>query len=111
MDGGPSELSMADFAPAWRTHTARLADGIGREIVMEHEALLIRSLQAVDILLVLAGAERRDDQSLRLTTGEQSRTVGTRKHTDLREDRADRRQIAAVDTALVVENVPAHDLG
>ena len=63
------------------------------------------------ILLVLAGAERRHDQRLRLAAGEQRRAVGARQDADLREDRADGRQIAPVDAALVVEDVPAHDLG
>ena len=78
---------------------------------MEQEALLVRPLERVDVLLVLAGAERRDHQRLRLAAGEQRRAVGARQHADLGEDRAHRRQVAAVDAALVVEDVPAHDLG
>ncbi len=78
---------------------------------MEQEALLVGALQRVDELLVLAGAERRDDQRLRLAAGEQRRAVGARQHADFGEDRAHRRQVAAVDAAAVVEDVPAHDLG
>ena len=78
---------------------------------MEHEALLIGSLQAVDELLVFAGAERGDDQSLRLAAREQGRAMGARQDADLRQNGTHRRQIAPVDAALVVENVPAHDLG
>ena len=62
------------------------------------------------ILLVLAGAERRDDQRLRLAAGEQRRAMGARQHADLGEDRAHGRQVAPVDAAPVVEDVPAHDL-
>ena len=111
VDGAPGELAVADFAPAGRAHAAGFADRIGREVVMEQEALLVGSLERVDVLLVLAGAERRDHQGLRLAAREQRRAVGARQHADLGEDRAHRRQIAAVDAALVVEDVPAHDLG
>ena len=102
---------MADLAPARRAHAAGLADRIGREVVVEQEALLVGALQRVDELLVLAGAERRHHQRLRLAAGEQRRAVGARQHADLGEDRAHRRQVAAVDAALVVEDVPAHHLG
>ena len=78
---------------------------------MEQEALLVGALERVDVLLVLAGAERRHDQRLGLAAGEQRRAVGARQHADLGEDRPHRRQVAAVDAALVVEDVPAHDLG
>ena len=111
MDGAPGELAVADFAPAGGAHAAGLADGIGREVVVEQEALLVGSLERVDILLVLAGAERRDHERLRLAAREQGRAVGARQNADLGEDRAHRRQIAPVDAALVVEDVPAHDLG
>ncbi len=37
--------------------------------------------------------------------------MGARQHADLRHDRAYGGQIPSVDAALVVENVPAHDLG
>ena len=63
------------------------------------------------ILLVLAGAERRHHEGLRLAAGEQRRAVGARQHADLGHDRADRLEVAAVDAAAGVEDVPAHDLG
>ena len=102
---------MADLAPARRTHAARLADRIGGEVVVEQETLLVRAVERIDILLVLAGAQGGDDERLRLAAGEQGRAVGARQDADLREDRTDSRQIAAVDAALVVEDVPAHHLG
>ena len=110
-DGAPGELAVADFAPAGRAHAAGLADRIGREVVVEQEPLLVGPVQRIDILLVLARAERRDDQRLRFAAGEQRRAVGAGQHADLRQDRAHGGQIAPVDAALVVENVPAHDLG
>ena len=78
---------------------------------MEQEPLLIGPVQRIDILLVLARAERGDDHRLRFSTREQSRAMGAGQHPDLGQDRAHGGQIPPVDAALVVENVPAHDLG
>ena len=109
-DRAPGELAVADFAPAGRTHASRLADGIGWEVVVEQEAFLVGAVERVDVLLVLARPERRDDERLRLAAREQGRAVRTREDPDLRQDRADGLQVAAVDAALVVEDVPAHHL-
>ena len=76
---------------------------------MEQEALLIGAVQRIDILLVLARAERGDDQRLGFAAGEQSRAMGAGQHADLGQDRPDGGQVAPVDAALVVEDVPAHD--
>ena len=110
MDRAPGELAVPDLAPAGRTHAARLADRIGREVVVEQEALLVGAVERVDVLLVLAGAERRDDERLRLAAGEQGEPWVRGQDADLRQDRADGGQVAPVDAALVVEDVPAHHL-
>ena len=102
---------MPDFAPAGRAHAAGFADRIGGEVVVEEEPLLIGPVQRIDILLVLARAERGDDHRLRFSTREQSGAMGAGQHPDLGQDRAHSGQIAPVDAALVVENVPAHDFG
>ncbi len=101
---------MADFAPSRRAHAAGLADGVGREVVMEQEALLVGAVQRVDILLVLARAERGNDEGLSFAAREQRRAMRARQDADLRKDRTHGRQVAPVDAALVVENVPTHDL-
>ena len=77
---------------------------------MEQEALLVGAVERVDVLLVLARPERRDDERLCLAAREQGRAVRAREDPDLRQDRADGGQVAAVDAALVVEDVPAHHL-
>ena len=78
---------------------------------MEQEPLLIGPVQRIDILLVLARTQRRHDQRLRFAAGEQRGPMGAGQHPDLSQDWAHRGQIPPVDAALVVENVPAHDLG
>ncbi len=110
MDGAPGKLAVADLAAARRAHAAGLAHRVGREIVVQHEGRLVGTLQAVDHLLVLAGAERRDDQRLCLAAREERGAVRARQHAHLREDRAHRLQVAAVDAYVGVEDVPADDL-
>ena len=46
------------------------ADRVRREVVVEHEVLAVLALERVDDLLVLAGAQRCDDQRLGFAAGE-----------------------------------------
>ncbi len=102
---------MADFAAARRAHAARFTDGVGREVVVQQEALFLRAFQAVDVLLVFAGAERGNDERLRLAAREQRRAVRARQDVDFRQDRANwSRGLAAVDAPLGLQHVAAHDL-
>ena len=111
MDRAPGELAVADLAPLGAAEAAGLADRVGREIVMQQERLLIRSRQRVDVLLILAGAERGHDHRLGFAAGEQRRAVGARQHADFGDDVAHGLDVAAVDALAGVENVPADDLG
>ena len=77
---------------------------------MQKEALLLRAFEAVDILLVLAGAERRDHERLRLAAREQRRAVRARQDVDFRKDRTNCLQIAAIDAPLRLQDVAAHDV-
>jgi hypothetical protein len=54
---------------------------------VQHEGFAILALERVDDLLVLAGAERGDDQRLGLAAGEQRGAVGARQDADLGDDR------------------------
>src|SRR5580698_3371157 len=85
--------------------------GVGGEVVVQQERLFIRSRQRVDVLLVLAGAERGHDHRLGLAAGEQRRAVGTWQDAGFGDDVADGLDVAAVDALAGVENVPADDLG
>ncbi len=78
---------------------------------MQQEVLLVGAFQRIDELLVLAGAERRHHEGLGLAAGEQRRAVGARQHADLGNDRAHGLEVAPVDAAAGIEDVPAHDLG
>ncbi len=110
-DGAPGKLAMPDFAASGRAHAAALANRIGGEIVMQKEALLVGALQTIDVLLVLPGAKRRDDQRLRLAAGEKRRAMGPRQDAYFRDNRTDRLFVAPVDSDAGVENVPADNLG
>ncbi|CUT16300.1 hypothetical protein BF49_7380 [Bradyrhizobium sp.] len=111
VDRAPGELAVADLAALGAAEAAGLTDRVGREVVVQQERLFVRSRQRVDVLLVLAGAERGHDQSLGLAAGEQRRAVGARQHADFGDDVAHGLGIAAVDALAGVENVPANDLG
>ena len=75
---------------------------------MQHERLFALAGQAVDDLRIAPGAQRRDDQGLRLAAGEQRRTVGPRQHAGADVDGAHGLGVAAVDARMAVENLAAH---
>jgi hypothetical protein len=56
-------------------------------------------------------SKRRDNQRLRLATGEKRRTMGARQDANFRDDRPDRLDIAAIDANAGIENIPADNLG
>ncbi len=76
---------------------------------MQHEVLLVGALERVDELLVFAGAERRDDERLRLAAREQRAAMGARQHADLALDGPDGLEIASVDAPAGVDHRVAHD--
>ena len=78
---------------------------------MQHEILLVGALQAVDKLLVLAGAQRGHHQRLGFAAGEQRRAVSTRQHAHFRQDRTHGDEVAPVDALLGVEHRAAHHMG
>ena len=110
MHRAPGELAVADFAPAGRAHAANLAHGVGREVIMQEEGFLVGPFERVDPLLVLARAERRDHERLRLAAGEERRAVRARDHMDQAIDGANRYQIAAVDTFARLEDARTDDV-
>ena len=55
---------------------------IGREIVVQHEVLLVGTFERVDELFVFARAQRCHDKRLRLAAGEQRGAMRARQHAD-----------------------------
>ena len=78
---------------------------------MQHEPLAVLAGQRVDHLLVLAGAERGDDQRLGFAAGEQCRAMGPGQNADFADDRTDRLGVATVDADAGIEDLAAHDVG
>ncbi len=111
MDRAPGEFAVADFAPLGAAHASGFTDRVGREVVVQQELLLVGARQRVDVLLVLAGAERGHHHRLGFTAGEQRRAMGARQHADFGDNLAHRLGIAAIDALAGVEDVPANDLG
>src|SRR3546814_5540933 len=74
----PCQLAMTHFAATRRTEAAHFADRIGREVIMQHEALVGQASKAVNHLLGVLGAERRGADRLRFATREQRRTMRAR---------------------------------
>ena len=91
---------MADLAPLRRADAAGLAGRVRRHVVVEHEAVAVLAHQRVDDLLVARGAERGDDQRLRLAAREQRRAVRARQHAGADGDRPHGARVAAVDARL-----------
>ncbi len=78
---------------------------------MQQERLFVGSRQCVDVLFVLAGAERGHHHRLGFAAGKQRRAMSAGQYANFRDDVADGLGIAAVDALAGIEDVPANDLG
>ena len=110
-DRPPGQLAVADVAAARRAHAARLPDRERREVVVQHEGLVVLAVERIDQLLVVAGAERGDHQGLGLAAREERRAVGARQHADFRNDRPHLVDRHARRCARRSRDVAAHDVG
>ena len=77
---------------------------------MKHEAVTVLTGQCIDFLFVARGAECGHHQRLRLTTGEQGRTVGARQYAATNRNRTNSARIATIDTWLAIKNLRANNL-
>jgi hypothetical protein len=102
---------MADLTAARAAHASRLAHRIGGEVIVQHEILAVFTLEAVDHLLILAGAQRHHAQRLRLATGEQRRAVRARQHAHFGDDLTYCLGVAPVDAQPGIQDRIAHDIG
>ena len=89
-----SQSSVTHFATPDTGHAPGFANGKWREVVVQHEALLLLAFVGLQPLLVIRGAECDGDQRLCLPTSEERRTVGAGQYAgfdrDLRESRQTR---------------------
>ena len=91
------ERAVADFAAAGRAEFSAFADRERREVVVQDERFRLRPAgKTVELLRVLRGAERRDDERLRFAALENRRAVHAGQHVRLAGDRAQLIERAAV---------------
>ena len=110
MNGAPGQLAMTDFAAPRTAQTAAFADRERREVVVKHKVFFVFVHQTVDNLRVFAGAQRGNDQGLRLAAGKQSGTVRGRQYVNLTLNRADGFGVAAVNAMTGSQDFFADDL-
>ena len=104
------EVAVTDVAAGWAAHELRLADGEGREVVVEEERVLALALVLLDDLRVVGGAEGRGHEGLGLAPGEEGRAVGAGEDADLGGDRADLRELAPVEALAGEDRLARQDL-
>src|SRR5215470_17118466 len=98
---------MADFAPARAAQEFHFTDTKRRKVIVQHEFLEVFADKRVYFLLVRCGAQSRDDEGLRLSSGKQRRAVGPRQYFDFAGNRTDILQAPAVDAAFLLNNETA----
>ena len=111
LQGTPCQLTVADLATTRTADATDFANRIGREVIMQHEVRFEVAVQRVDELFVIAGAERRDDQTLGFPTGEQGRAMGPRQQPGFHGDRTHLIQRATVDPLAFLHDRAAQDRG
>ena len=100
-----SERAMAIFASADAAVRLAFADGVGREVVIEHEALRGFGEESFDSLLVLGRSERDRNERLRFAALEERGTVDARQHVNAAFDRANFFDAATVESRAGKDNV------
>ncbi|CCK04988.1 Spidroin 1 [Cronobacter sakazakii 701] len=92
------QTTVTDFTTLRRTNHAGFADRVRREVVVEQEAVSTLAHQFVDVLRVAFSTERRGNQRLRFTTGEERGTVSTRQYASAHVQATDHVFFATIDT-------------
>ncbi len=90
------QRTVADFATARAADRANFTHAVAGEVVVQHELLAVLLDQAVDHLLVAAGAEGDGAHRLGFAAGEDGRAVHAGQNADLAGDRADVLKSAAI---------------
>ncbi len=98
---------MAHFAAARPAHELHFTDRERREVVVQHEALVVLAVHVLDLLLVVGRAERAGDKCLRLAAGEDHRAVRAGQHTRLGPDGPDLVELPAIEAHPALEDLVA----
>src|SRR5512139_2739117 len=101
---------MADLSPARGPERLHLTDTEGREVVVKHEFLVGLPFESLDLLFVFCRPEGGDDQSLRLPSDEERRTVGPGQDSHMAGYRPYLVRLSAVGTGTLVQDLASHDL-
>ena len=67
----PCELTVAGFASTGKAKATHFANRIGREVIVQHEVVVRETLETVDHLLGIFGAQRGGADCLRFTARKQ----------------------------------------
>ena len=108
-DGALGQCSVAHLAPSRAAHAARLAHAEGREVVVQHEGLLLLAFIAFQPLAFVGGAQRGRHQGLRLAAGKQRRAVRAGQNAGLDGDLANLVEGAAVGPDALLGHLLAED--
>ncbi len=74
---------MTDLSPARSPEHGNLTHAKWRKIVVKDKGLICLPDEGLYLLFIGSRAKSRDGKDLRLSAGEQARTVGPGKYTDL----------------------------
>src|SRR5207245_1984394 len=100
---------MSDLAPPGAPQELDLAHREGREVVVQHEALLRLALEPIEALDILGRPERACHESLSLAAREQSGAVRAGEDSDLTGDAADLVRLSPIEAAALDEQLPPGD--
>ncbi len=104
-----SQRSVADFTPSRAAHAARLAHAEGREVVVQHEGVLLFALVRLQPLAFVGGAQGGRNQGLGLAAGEQRRAVRARQNAVFNGDGANLVEGAAIGPDALLGDLLAED--
>ncbi len=107
-DGALGQVAVTHFATTGAAHGLHFADRVGREVVVQHEMLVLIATQRVETLGITCRAERGGDDGLRLAARKQRRAVRARQDAELDADGAHGARIATIETTAFVQHLRAH---
>ena len=105
----PGKLAMPHFATSRSPETANFTDRIGREVIVQHEMLVMKARKPVDHLLSILGAQGAGRNCLGFTAGEQGRAVCTWQEMRFTKDRTDLGRGPAIDAGAILQDRTADD--